>query len=448
MPRLIRWLAVVWLVSVLAVTALPLRPLAAQEASDTIYVVQAGDTLSGIARRYGVTAAALASANGLLNPNLIFVGQRLVIPVAGQPAIAPTGQPPTPPVTPPTIAPTVQPAAPPVVKRIHVVQSGETLFRIALKYGTSVQALAQVNSLNNIALIYVGQQLIIPTEAAAAAPVQPATPLRAPFISIDVGPLPLEQGSVMVISVRTDRPVKLEGAFQDWTIPFVKEGERYIGLVGVSASPVNGVIPGIHPVTVTATDDKGEQVTLTTNVQIEAGHFNSEYINLPPDRQALLDPVLVQAEREKLNVVFANFTPTRYWSGLFNVPAATYTRLSSVFGSRRSYAGGPFSSYHEGTDFAMPAGTPVYAPAAGVVALAEPLTVRGNAVIIDHGWGVFSGYWHLSKIEVTVGQQVAAGDLIAYSGNTGLSTGAHLHWDMRIRGLNVDPMQFTQKVFP
>lgn len=443
MWRLIRPL----LLLALLVAALPTQPAAAQEAAGTVYVVQAGDTLSGIARRYGVTVADLAAANGLLNPNLIYVGQRIAIPAASAaaaPTIQPTGQP----TSQPTAQPPARPATPPAARQIHVVQSGETLFRIALKYGTTVQALAQVNELSNLALIYVGQQLIIPAGATAAAPAQPSTPLRAPFTSVDIGPLPLEQGSVMVITVRTDRPVNLEGRFQNWTIPFVQEGDRYIGLVGVGASPVSGVTPGIQPVTLTATDEAGRQTALTTNVQINAGHFNSEYIDLPPDRQALLDPTLVQAENDKLGAVFANFTPTRYWSGLFNVPVDSYTRISSMFGTRRAYAGGPFSSYHEGTDFALPAGTPVYAPADGVIALAEPLTVRGNAVIIDHGWGVFSGYWHLSKIEVSVGQAVKAGELIAYSGNTGLSTGAHLHWDMRIRGLNVDPLQFTQKTFP
>jgi murein DD-endopeptidase MepM/ murein hydrolase activator NlpD len=106
------------------------------------------------------------------------------------------------------------------------------------------------------------------------------------------------------------------------------------------------------------------------------------------------------------------------------------------------------TSYHEGTDFAIPSGTPVYAPADGVVMVAEPLAVRGNAIVIDHGWGLYSGYWHLSEFKVTPGQTVKQGDLIALSGNTGLSTGAHLHWDMRVLGLNVDPMQFTRQVFP
>jgi murein DD-endopeptidase MepM/ murein hydrolase activator NlpD len=440
MRHLFRSLIVsLWLIGLVA-ASYPIVPAAAQQANDLIYVVQAGDTLSSIGRRYGVSVNDLATANGLINPNLIYVGQRLKIPRATSA---------TPTATPRTNA---TPAATqvPTTNRLYVVQSGDTLFRIALNYGTTVQALASANNLSNTALIYVGQQLIIPADATspAATVAQPSTPLRSPFASIEIGPLPLQQGSVMVVTVQTDKPVTLNGTFRDWTIPFVPDGDKYIGLVGVGAHPVNGVPPGIYPVTVTASDANDGQVSITTNVQINAGHFNSEYINLPPDRQGLLDPQLVQAENDKLNAVWTIFNPTRYWTGLFNVPVATYTKISSPFGTRRSYDGGPFTSYHEGTDFAVPSGTPVYAPADGMVVLAEQLTVRGNAVVIDHGWGVYSGLYHLQKFAVEVGQHVKQGDLVAYSDNTGLSTGAHLHWDIRIRGLNVDALQFTRRAFP
>jgi murein DD-endopeptidase MepM/ murein hydrolase activator NlpD len=80
--------------------------------------------------------------------------------------------------------------------------------------------------------------------------------------------------------------------------------------------------------------------------------------------------------------------------------------------------------------------------------LAEPLAVRGNAVVLDHGWGMLTGYWHLSTMEVQVGQQVAPGDLIARIGNTGLSTGAHLHWEMWVGGVNVDPLQWLEPLYP
>jgi murein DD-endopeptidase MepM/ murein hydrolase activator NlpD len=185
---------------------------------------------------------------------------------------------------------------------------------------------------------------------------------------------------------------------------------------------------------------------MTASVQVMAGKFAYETIKVPADKQGLLAANLVNAEREKLYKILNVVTPTRRWNGLFKLPGAG--NLSSVFGSRRAYVGGVFASYHEGTDINASGGSPVYAPADGTVALAEPLTVRGNAILIDHGWGIYSGLYHLSKIEVKVGQFVRQGQVIARVGTTGLSTGPHLHWDVRVRGLNVDPLQWTRRIFP
>jgi hypothetical protein len=277
---------------------------------------------------------------------------------------------------------------------------------------------------------------------------QPTTPLPAPFTNIEIGQLPLYQGSMMEVTVRTSQPVSLTGQFGDWDIPFARDGDHYIGLVGVGAHPVSGVTPGLHPVVITATHENTSPTVVNSTVEIRPGHYNSEYIILSDDRQSLLDPALLNAEATKLYATWSVFNPQRYWNGLFRVPVDQFIRISSPFGTRRSYGGGPMTSYHEGTDFAIPAGTPVYAPADGIILIAEPLAVRGNAVVIDHGWGVYSGLYHLSEIKVTPGQPVKQGDLIGLSGNTGLSTGAHLHWDLRVRGLNVDALQFTRQVFP
>ena len=101
-------------------------------------------------------------------------------------------------------------------------------------------------------------------------------------------------------------------------------------------------------------------------------------------------------------------------------------------------------SAHAGEDFSAPPGTVVRAPAAGTVLLAEPLLVRGNAVILDHGGGVLTGYWHMQKLDVQPGQQVEAGQALGEVGSTGLSTGAHLHWEFRVRGAAADPMQWVE----
>jgi murein DD-endopeptidase MepM/ murein hydrolase activator NlpD len=80
--------------------------------------------------------------------------------------------------------------------------------------------------------------------------------------------------------------------------------------------------------------------------------------------------------------------------------------------------------------------------------LAEPLQVRGKVVILDHGLGVFSGFWHLSQIDVEVGQVVGRGEKVGLVGSTGLSTGPHLHWEMRVHNVPVFPIQWTRQELP
>ena len=96
----------------------------------------------------------------------------------------------------------------------------------------------------------------------------------------------------------------------------------------------------------------------------------------------------------------------------------------------------------------MPVATPIYAPAPGVVVWAGPLQVRGNTTIIDHGWGVYTGYWHQAGILVQTGEQVETGQEIGSIGSTGLVTGAHLHWELWVSGVQVDPLQWAREVMP
>jgi len=174
----------------------------------------------------------------------------------------------------------------------------------------------------------------------------------------------------------------------------------------------------------------------------------TERIILSPEKGKLLDPALVRAENERLSQIFGTFSQQQLWEGLFRVPLQGPVRVTSAFGTRRSYSGGPPTSYHGGIDFGAEIGTPVLAAARGRVALAEELTVRGKAVIVDHGLGVFSGYYHLSEIAVEAGQEVEQGDPIGRVGSSGLSTGPHLHWEVRVGGVLVDPLQWTRQVFP
>jgi len=393
-----------------AATAPPVSPPATYS---TDYIVQPGDTLTLIAQRFNTSVEAIAQANSIVNPNLVVVGQLLAVPV-------PQGAPP-----------------PPSQTVTHVVQPGETLARIALRYNTTAWAIAQTNDLSNPNVIFVGQRLVIPT------PKDDEIALLPPFAGLLFEPATVTQGQTVAVTVSTDREVTLSGTFGGRLVRFIGEGGSYWALVGVHAM----VQPGLYPLELTAVDANGHATRITQDVLVTAGDYATDYITLPPDKLALLDPELVRQEQERLAAVFGVYRPEKLWSGLLQAPLKDL-RLTSPFGSRRSYNGGPANSYHAGTDFGAAQGTPVYAPASGVVVLAEALAVRGNAVILDHGLGVFSGYWHLSGIAVDVGLPVAPGSLLGYVGTTGLSTGSHLHWELRVGEVPVDPMQWTSQIFP
>jgi murein DD-endopeptidase MepM/ murein hydrolase activator NlpD len=131
------------------------------------------------------------------------------------------------------------------------------------------------------------------------------------------------------------------------------------------------------------------------------------------------------------------------------MPVSTTTTIPTTgYGEARSYNSGPYDSFHSGTDFAGYTGTPIYAPANAIVHFADAMTVRGNVVILDHGLGVMTGYFHLSAIHVQTGDTITTGQLIGDIGTTGLSTGPHLHWDLRIFNQAVNPLLWTTQTFP
>jgi murein DD-endopeptidase MepM/ murein hydrolase activator NlpD len=113
-----------------------------------------------------------------------------------------------------------------------------------------------------------------------------------------------------------------------------------------------------------------------------------------------------------------------------------------VHGVLTSYYGWRWGRMHEGIDIAVSSGTPVVAAAAGTVIVAGWMGGYGNLVVVDHGGGVSTAYGHNTSVAVGVGQQVAQGQLIAYSGNTGHSTGPHVHFEVRINGAAVDPLGY------
>jgi len=126
-------------------------------------------------------------------------------------------------------------------------------------------------------------------------------------------------------------------------------------------------------------------------------------------------------------------TVTPSGSGMLRWPVSG--PVTSPFGMR-------WGRMHEGIDIGVPSGTPVAAAGTGTVIYAGWMEGYGNLVAIDHGGGLATAYGHNTSVTVSVGQQVTAGTIIAYSGSTGHSTGPHVHFEVRVNGTPVDPLGY------
>ncbi|MFA6003705.1 MAG: M23 family metallopeptidase [Elusimicrobiota bacterium] len=152
------------------------------------------------------------------------------------------------------------------------------------------------------------------------------------------------------------------------------------------------------------------------------------------------DESRAQRDHARLQELYARRTPARFFSGRFQEPLRG--RISADFGERRVFNGIP-KSPHGGLDIAAGLGRRVRAPAGGLVALADDLFYSGLTVILDHGYGLFSFYGHLSQLKVSAGAVVERGQVIGLVGATGRATGPHLHWSVRFGPARVDPHSLT-----
>jgi murein DD-endopeptidase MepM/ murein hydrolase activator NlpD len=377
------------------------------------HLVTAGETLDGIAKRYRTTWQALAHINGLLSPSVSFPDQVIRVPGfahSSNPGAAEAWS---------------------VGGLVHVVQPGETAFSIGVRNGLSIWAVLGTSRADFPALIYPGQVLLLPGQGTGFLP--------APFLWVELDPLPVEQGETAVVAVRSAEPISLTGTVFDRPIPFFEEAGVYFGLIGVHVFTE----PGLYDLVLKARGGDGQTVALSTGVVVAPGPYGFERISVPASRADLLDADVVAADRARIDEAVQTLTPVRRWQGPLERPGSG--TVSSYFGTHRSYGSGDYTSYHTGTDFRGPAGTPVHAVGSGTIVLAEALPVHGNMVIVDHGWGLLTGYAHLSAMDVAPGQDVEAGDQVGRIGNTGLSTAAHLHWEVWVNGISVDGMQWLQQ---
>ncbi len=248
------------------------------------------------------------------------------------------------------------------------------------------------------------------------------------------------QGQTTTAELFADRPLTVtEAQLDDRPVTFFGEGIYHRAFIGLGPDTRLGA----HTLTVTVQDQDGSK-TLTATVRVGETAFPRDRVYLPPDQGELLDPAVAEYELQVVTPLYALFTPTQLWHAPFLLPAQG--PITTEFGEVRAYNDGPFNSWHNGLDIGADEGAPIIAPARGRVVYTGKLPIKGNYTVIEHGLGILTCYFHQSQILVTVGQTVQPGDLIGRVGTTGLSTGAHLHWEVRVQGIPVSPWQWVQGV--
>ncbi len=265
---------------------------------------------------------------------------------------------------------------------------------------------------------------------------EPPRELPAGFQSLELSAIPAQPGWPLALRARGQGLSQLTVMLGTSQFASFINGERIVSAGATGAF----FAPGAPELTI-VTDD---QQIWAQPWRVTPGVWQFDRLTLTGEAAAI-DEEARAAERARMFQIWSQLTPRPMWQSAFQIPITQFLSLSSSYGARRSYNGGPFSSYHEGVDFSAYRGTPVYAAGDGIVALAEHLYVRGGAVVIDHGLSIYSGYYHMSAVHVQAGQVVTAGDLIGEVGTEGLSTGNHLHWDLLVAGIWVDALAWHEQ---
>lgn len=253
----------------------------------------------------------------------------------------------------------------------------------------------------------------------------------------------------MLITISGLPGLALSGSLAGRPLRFFEYEGKYIALQGIHAMTE----PGLYPLTLQgeapgAPDSVPQRFQFSQPVLIRGGDYLFDpALTVDP---ATIDPAVTQPEDELWASLGAPVSEEKLWTGIFQSPVPPQFRdcWTSLFGNRRSYNGSAYSFFHSGLDFCGGMGTELTAPASGEVIFTGSLVVRGNVAVIDHGWGVYTAYGHLSEILVSPGDFVETGQVIGLGGSTGRSTGPHLHWEVWAGGIQVDPVDWLESPFP
>jgi murein DD-endopeptidase MepM/ murein hydrolase activator NlpD len=274
-----------------------------------------------------------------------------------------------------------------------------------------------------------------PVQAQFAAPsavvrTSPQTPARgsAAWLEVQDDPSRNDQSQITVVG----------GEAAGEPLHFERRDRGFVALFGVP-------LEGDDTVAVTLGLSRGDRVdTSVVRLIVRQPDYPRERITVPPRMVDYDSATGARIETEGLRarqVSRSSHDTPRLWSLPLTLPRPS--RITSPYGGAREY-NGKVTSRHTGTDFAGAVGAPVMAPTRGVVALVADFYLAGRAVYLDHGGGLVTGYFHLSRADVVAGDTVRAGQRIGAVGRSGRVTGPHLHWIMRYGAISLDPMSLVE----
>ena len=447
------------------------QPVFAQEGSPDglVYIVKSGDTLWTIAMKLHVYYDELLALNGITGESSILPGTELRIPGMGELS----GE----------------------LSTTRVVY-GESLQSISRRYGVSEAELIQLNRLTSPVELYVGVSVVLINEEedtqqgvrrVSLAPEQSSLELAieenlnpwtiittnsqdgewdlipgevffvpgegedgpgalpGEISKIEYAPESFVQGHTYVMKVNGPEETAVTGALGEYPLHFFFNGEEsYLALQGLHAKENLG----LKPLSIAGTLPDGTPFAHTQMVQVNSGNYPyEEILDVPMDTVSL---EITEEETTKLEEIVEPATANKLWNGIFTAPVPPELSLAyaSYYGNRRSFNGSGYFYFHSGLDYYSLMGGDIYAPAPGKVVYTGNLPIHGNTTVLNHGWGVYTLYAHQSEFLAREGDKVSAGELIGRVGSTGRSSGPHLHWEVWVGGIPVDPLDWVEVGYP
>ncbi len=450
------------LILTIASALLPVHTAAAQS-EGAYYTVQEGDSLTSIARYFHTSTNSLLTLNYLPNPDVLSPGKTLLIPgfedLSGEivRSTFPAGE------TVNTLNRRLRqgddvimrlnfltaPDALCIGQRFFMLKaetieqtripltSGISSLELAVQTATNPWLAAEYNALRGTWHLLQNDTIFLPGTVTAP----PQVGLLA-FSNVSVNPVPLQQGKTTVIQVEASPEATLSGSLMGFTLHFFPDsGGSYTALQGVPRLAT----PGLVEIMLSTSTADGKTFSMQQNILLKEVDYGFDTpLQVSDDT---VDPEVTEPELQWLTEITSDAPPEKMWYSAFQPPAPKESNITSYYGRLRSYNGSPYEYFHSGLDYAGNESTPVFAAAPGIVVFAGELTVRGNATIISHGWGVYTGYWHQSRIDVKVGDKVQVGQQIGMVGRTGRVTGPHLHYDLIVGTVEVDPEDWFTSVY-